>query len=418
LNVTIPEELSEEEALEVLEESLAEVLGVHPSQIELTVDEFGNVEYVITTDTFVEADDLQKSIDATTFVDELNNKVQEEIPEFIIDDVDSNEEIEVEVDITVDATDVDDEAKENAKEALTDLANDLDLEEPVIEEFFLTAAPTKVPSEIPTTSIPSATPTITGSVIVISLTDEDVTEELSASEIERLTDIVIDSYGLDENDPITTTVDYTTTGTMTIEGTTELTPEELEILEDTMENTLSEILGVPSEDIELEIDPETGVVSYTISSPSFNTTAEILEQMTAPEFVEEFTNELTKDLETADTTINAELISVSSIEPVEEIAAEIIIVIDEDDVTKSQILAENTVDVLVGEEYEVQSEVQFITSAPTVMPTTTPSLMPTTILPTQAPSITGDVSIVEITKPVTESLTTEEVEEIIKQAEE
>ena len=60
-----------------------------------------------------------------------------------------------------------------------------------------------------------------------------IEEELSPSEIERLTEIVKDSYGLDENDPITTTVDYSTTGTMTLEGVEELTPEELEILEET-----------------------------------------------------------------------------------------------------------------------------------------------------------------------------------------
>jgi hypothetical protein len=227
----------------------------------------------------------------------------------------------------------------------------------------------------------------------------------------------LNSYGLDENDPVSTMVDYSTTGTITIDGTSDLSPEELESLEESMENTLSEILGVPSEDIELVIDPETGVVIYTISTPTFNETSAILDQMNDPTFVDTFTTELTDTL-LEETEIPVDSISVQTIEPQEEIAAEVTVVIDEDDVTKSQILAENTVDVLVGEEYEVQSEVQFITSAPTVMPTTTPSLMPTTILPTQAPSITGDVSIVEITKPVTESLTTEEVEEIIKQAEE
>merc|ERR1712203_1318835 len=97
LNVTIPSEVSEEEALEALEESLAEVLGVHPSQIELTVDENGNVEYVITTDSFDAATELETEIQEATFVDELNNNVQEEIPELIVDAVDSSEEIEVEV---------------------------------------------------------------------------------------------------------------------------------------------------------------------------------------------------------------------------------------------------------------------------------------------------------------------------------
>ena len=109
-------------------------------------------------------------------------------------------QIEVEVAITIDATDA--EKKDNADDVLINLANDLDLVA-TIEEYFLTAAPTKLPSSVPTTSIPSATPTLTGTVLIISLSSS-VDEELTQSEIDRLKDIVIDSYGLDLEDPMTT----------------------------------------------------------------------------------------------------------------------------------------------------------------------------------------------------------------------
>ena len=107
-----------------------------------------------------------------------------------------------------------------------------------------------------------------------------------------LLDIISDAYGLDEEDPMATTVDYTTSGTMQLAGvtTSDLSSEELETLEDQMEETLSELLGVSTGDIDLTIDPETGVVSYTISSNNFTETASILEQMKDSTFLRGWQN--------------------------------------------------------------------------------------------------------------------------------
>ena len=52
----------------------------------------------------------------------------------------------------------------------------------------------------------------------------------------------------------------------------------------------------------------------------------------------------------------------------------------------------------------------------TQAPTLAPSLIPTTSLPTAAPSITGSVAIIELSKPVTESLSETEVNDIQSQA--
>ena len=425
LNVSLPEDIPIEEAFAILEESLSELLNIHPSQIELKLNEDGDVIYVISSDTFDDASTIQTELSTETFVSNLENDVQEEIPSFELNTIiPATElgEIEVEVSITLDATNAN--KLDNADDVVQNMAKEqFDLNATILE-YFLTAAPTRLPSAVPTTSIPSATPSLTGTVVVISLSSE-VEEELSSTEIDRLRDIVIDSYGLDpEKDPISTTVDYSTSGTMTMEGIigSELSPEELEALEDSMENTLSEILGVPSENIDLIIDPETGVVTYTISSPTFNETQTILDQLkTDPiSFVDEFTTALVEDL-AEQNIISSEIvenISITSVDADDQIVADVTVVIDEEDVTKSQILAENTVDVLVGENYEVSAEITFISSAPTVVPSLSPSSMPTTIFPTSMPTITGDVALVELTKPVRKSLTTEEVENIIKQAEE
>merc|ERR1712048_264214 len=97
LNVTIPDDVSEEEIIEALEESLSELLGIHPSNIELEIDEDGKVIYTITDEEFTTIEDVQEKLNEPTFVDELESKVQEEIPEFEIQDVEVNSEIEVEV---------------------------------------------------------------------------------------------------------------------------------------------------------------------------------------------------------------------------------------------------------------------------------------------------------------------------------
>ena len=82
LNVSLPEDVTEEEALEALEESLSELLGVHPSQIELSINEDGDVEYIITSDSFDDASLIQEDLEKETFVSNLETNVQEEIPAF------------------------------------------------------------------------------------------------------------------------------------------------------------------------------------------------------------------------------------------------------------------------------------------------------------------------------------------------
>ena len=71
LNVTIPKDVPEEEALEAIENSLSELLGVHPSQIDLRVDENGDVVYVITSDSYDGASDIQQDLDVPEFVKNL-----------------------------------------------------------------------------------------------------------------------------------------------------------------------------------------------------------------------------------------------------------------------------------------------------------------------------------------------------------
>ena len=285
----------------------------------------------------------------------------------------------------------------------------------------MTAAPTRLPSASPTIPIPSATPSLTGTLVVVSLSSE-TEDELSLHEIDRLRDIVIESYGLDpEQDQISTTIDYSTSGTMRMEGIigSELSPEELETLEDSMENTLSEILGVPSENINLIIDPETGLVTYTISASTFSVTASIIDAFKVNFFVDGLTSALVENLD-EENIISSKIvqnISVTSIDADDQIVAYVTVVMDEEDVTESQILAQNTVGVLVGENYEVFSEITFISSVPTAVPSLFPSLMPTTTFPTAFPTITGDVTFIELTKTIEQSLTTEEVENLIKQAE-
>ena len=82
LNVSFPEDVFTEEALLMLERSLSELLQIHPSQIDLKVNEDGDLIYVISSETFDDGSTIQSELSTETFISNLENDVQEEIPSF------------------------------------------------------------------------------------------------------------------------------------------------------------------------------------------------------------------------------------------------------------------------------------------------------------------------------------------------
>ena len=91
------------------------------------------------------------------------------------------------------------------------------------------------------------------------------------------------------------------------------------------------------------MDPVTGDVTYSVSSATYDDAENILAAL--------------QDAGVTDA-INAEsgVVSVTTVTPIEEITADVNIVVDADGVTVPLQQAENTFDVLLPEEYKAETE--------------------------------------------------------------
>lgn len=74
-NVTIPLELSENEASTILEQFIGDALGVHSSKINVVIDEDGAVQYTITGKSHDEVESLLNNTLKTTFISDLNDLI-------------------------------------------------------------------------------------------------------------------------------------------------------------------------------------------------------------------------------------------------------------------------------------------------------------------------------------------------------
>ena len=61
LDVTIPDDVSEEDAIAALQDSISDVLGVHSSDVVLTVEDDGSVSYSVAGATYAETESIQNA---------------------------------------------------------------------------------------------------------------------------------------------------------------------------------------------------------------------------------------------------------------------------------------------------------------------------------------------------------------------
>merc|ERR1712187_443037 len=167
-----------------------------------------------------------------------------------------------------------------------------------------------------------------------------------------------DNFNITSDEEIQTSVTYTTEGTLTIEvdPESELTPDEIENL---VEESLATELGIHPQNIEVEYNPETNVVTYVITSEDAESLKDVQNEISDPEFE----NKLNEDLA-------EEEISVTDVTPPSEIIANIEISVDATNTEDVEDALEN-VETQLKENDEnaiVETNVAFVTSAPTAMP--------------------------------------------------
>ena len=132
-----------------------------------------------------------------------------------------------------------------------------------------TGVPSKTPSSRPSTTIPSAPPSVTGLVATVTASTS-TTEALDDTEVSAYTDSVAEYYGVDADD-VSTTVIYSATGSMVVNVPEGVTEEELS---NSVQDSIATSLGVHPQNVQVDVDLETGEVTFTVISDDFDTIQE------------------------------------------------------------------------------------------------------------------------------------------------
>ena len=184
---------------------------------------------------------------------------------------------------------------------------------------------------------------------------------------------------------------YETTGSMTVDGT-DLTDEEVI---SALESALANELDVHPSDIEIIYDSDTGVATYTITSEDAESLIDII-----------------NEIERNDFEIITEGISIDSISPSANVIVDVDVSIDASGVSDADTIVDSVVRNLQTQDpnFTVEGAVQFITSAPSRVPTVSPTRTPSTSIPSAAPSISGWVATITAMNEVSSAILAEDIE--------
>ena len=105
LDVSIPEGVSEADVIAALEESISDALGVHAKDVVVTIDETGEVRYQVTGTTYEAAEAIQTAASDESFASKVTSLLNDGDSGVVVDNVDSDAEIDVVISATVDTTD-------------------------------------------------------------------------------------------------------------------------------------------------------------------------------------------------------------------------------------------------------------------------------------------------------------------------
>ena len=121
-----------------------------------------------------------------------------------------------------------------------------------------------MPSDAPFSAIPTAMPTITGSVVFVEM-QQPVITSLTEDEISEIISSAEDVFGVYPGN-VVAEVTYNITGTFSLDANEdEVSDEELI---SALKDSLAETLNIHPSDVEVSIDAVSGSATYTISSNS------------------------------------------------------------------------------------------------------------------------------------------------------
>ena len=121
--------------------------------------------------------------------------------------------------------------------------------------------PTMTPSAFPSSNIPTSAPTITGAVVFVDM-QKSVTSTLTDDEIAEIVTLAENEFGVFPGN-VEADISYEITGSvdLTFDGDY----DEEEVIS-TLQQSIASALNVHESDVEVTIDPDSGVATYTVSS--------------------------------------------------------------------------------------------------------------------------------------------------------
>ena len=115
LSLTIPDDVSQSELTDAVTASLADSLGIHPQNVEVTVDmETGEVEFTIISDSFNNAAGVSFDLNNYQYQDDITNLLQDALPGVSVAVVDTSEDVNVTFEIEIDANDAENDLTQAA----------------------------------------------------------------------------------------------------------------------------------------------------------------------------------------------------------------------------------------------------------------------------------------------------------------
>ena len=163
MQLSIPEDISENEIADALTSTIANLLGIHPRDVSITdVNlETGEVQYEVSSNEFEDISTVQEALESLSN-DDIESSIQDVLPEVEVERNDVDDDIAVDVTIIVDGSNAGSisDARTDVNDIFTDLGYDVTSDVTIV-----TPRPSLSPSF--TTLIPSSAPSITGIVVTL-----------------------------------------------------------------------------------------------------------------------------------------------------------------------------------------------------------------------------------------------------------
>ena len=131
LDVTLPEGVTNDEAIQFLQESISDVLGIHVKDVIVSIEDDGTVTYSAMGASVDEAEVIQSITSRDDFASQITEDLSENDSNVIVEAARSNDEIEVVISATLDTTDA--TGTIDVNEGVSDLTEVLGLTESSIE---------------------------------------------------------------------------------------------------------------------------------------------------------------------------------------------------------------------------------------------------------------------------------------------